>query len=300
MIITRLAGGLGNQMFHYAIARRHLRSSSEKIILDTRLLKELETDIEKIVQRPYYLHIFKELKAEPLNDKLNTILTGKDIFNRIKKLFFILNTAYVVQNGMTPIKVDVTNKRNIFFIGDFQSELYFKDIRKELMCDFCFPDLDSKNQYIKKKILNTPNALSIHVRRGDYHSLSNKNIFTSVNLNYYNNSIKYLQQQLGLRKLEAYLFTDDIEWAKTNFKSDSLNINFMGENNSENGWKDMCLMASCQHHIIANSSFSWWGAWLSQRGGINLAPQHWYLPNSNFFSIKDIVPESWVIIDYPL
>jgi hypothetical protein len=111
MIITRLAGGLGNQMFHYAIARSHQRSSSEKIILDTRMLKELETDIEKIVQRPYYLHIFKELKAAPINDSLNRILTGKDIFSRIKKLFFMLNTAYIVQNGMAPIKIDAKKKK---------------------------------------------------------------------------------------------------------------------------------------------------------------------------------------------
>jgi hypothetical protein len=160
--------------------------------------------------------------------------------------------------------------------------------------------LDSKNKHINEKILNTPNALSIHIRRGDYHSLSNKNVFPSVNINYYSNSINYLHEQLGLEKLDAYVFTDDIKWTKANFKSDCLNINFMDENDSENGWKDMCLMSSCQHHIIANSSFSWWGAWLSQREGINLAPKHWYLPGSNFFNIKDIVPESWVIIDYSL
>jgi len=300
MIITRLAGGIGNQMFHYAVARGYQRSESEKIILDDRLLQDLEHDIEKIIQRPFALNVFKQLKADVISSDLNKLLTGTDFYNRIRRKIFKRQTSYVRQHLMVPVPFSSLSSKNIFLIGNFQSELYFKSIKETLIQDFAFPQLDEGNNLIRKEILTTPNALSLHIRRGDYLSTSNSNIFTSVNLEYYHNAIDMLQAKLGTDAINTFVFTDDINWVKQNFLSEKLNITFVEGNYGSNSWKDMFLMSCCQHHIIANSSFSWWGAWLSQRDGLNLAPKYWFRPNSYEFDINNIVPESWIIVDYNL
>jgi hypothetical protein len=117
-------------------------------------------------------------------------------------------------------------------------------------------------------------------------------------LDYYKNAINTLLQRLRTHKLNTFIFTDDPDWVRENLNSDSIDINLIEGNYAQNSWKDMLLMSCCTHHIIANSSFSWWGAWLASEDGINLAPKHWYRPNTMFFDINDIVPSNWSIIDY--
>src|SRR5438094_86977 len=114
MIITRLAGGLGNQMFHYAIARSYQLYPCEQIILDTGLLKELEIDIEKIVQRPYALHVFKNLKADIIKPSLYELFNNTDILTKIKRKIFQFNTTYVIQNKMTPVRQLKLRRKNVF------------------------------------------------------------------------------------------------------------------------------------------------------------------------------------------
>lgn len=300
MIITRLAGGLGNQMFQYAIARSYQRDESEKIILDTRQLQDLESDINKIIQRPFALDIYTRIKAEKIDNKIVKLLNSHDFITKIERKLFKLSPVYVVQRLMEPVEFLKIAAKNIYLEGNFQSELYFKSIRRKLIEDFDFPELDKTNSITKQRILYTPNAVSLHIRRGDYLSTSNKDMFTSVNLEYYQKAIDYMGVMLGISQLKTFVFTDDIAWVKKNFKSDKLDISFIEGNNGNNSWKDMCLMSCCKHHIIANSSFSWWGAWLSQREGINLAPRYWFRPDTYAYDIHDIVPQSWTIIDYIL
>jgi len=192
-------------------------------------------------------------------------------------------------------------KKNLLLVGNFQSESYFKNFRQQLLYDYEFPSLDAANQELKKRIEATPNSVSIHVRRGDYLSSSNRKIFTSVNINYYLEAIDILKKQLQQNNLNAFVFTDDTDWVKNHFPKDNeLTITYVSGNTSKNSWKDMALMIACKHHIIANSSFSWWGAWLSANTGISIAPKHWYLPNSYAFDINDIIPKNWIIADYKL
>lgn len=303
MIITRLAGGLGNQMFHYAIARNHSNNGSNAIYLDTHLLREEEEDIEKIFQRPYALDIFTQLKANVDEKKIASLLRGNSLLNKIRRKIFLHNCVVVEQHLMDPITepAGLEEARNIWFIGNFQSEKHFKDIRNDLLKDFAFPTLDKRNEDTKSRILNTPNAVSIHVRRGDYLSTLNKSIFPSVNFHYYRKAVALLLEKLQVSQLNAFVFADDAEWAQQHFSQlPNIDFAYVTGNKSKDSWKDMALMAACQHHVIANSSFSWWGAWLAERSGVNLAPKHWYLPNSRYFDINDIVPPHWTIVDYSL
>lgn len=299
MIIAQMKGGLGNQMFEYAAARSYQRSVSEKIILDTSICQDPVTRIGELWDRPYAMHVFKNLKADTLNFSFYKTLNKLDFSSKIKRKLFKLNTAFIVENSLSPPGLLTTKKKNIYLKGFFQSELYFKSIRNELLTEFEFPDLDSRNLAIKEKIVSTQNSLSLHIRRGDYYSSENAVIHASVNANYYIKAIDFVHAQLGLGQIDTFLFTDDIDWAKRNFKSDKLNINFIEKNEGEeNSWKDMCLMSYCRHHIVANSSFSWWGAWLCKNQGINVAPKYWFVPGSINYNIYNIVPQDWAIIDY--
>jgi hypothetical protein len=300
MIITRLAGGIGNQMFHYAIAKGLQRTGTEKIILDTRLLQDLESDLDKIIQRPYALHIFPNLQATVISNHYLRLLSKSSIVSRIWLKYFDSITTYIEQVGMIPLPVSSLKSKNIYLSGNFQSETYFTSKRAELLKDFSFPVLDEMNELVRTKILNTSNSVALHIRRGDYWSTSNKNIYTSVNLHYYQQAISTLQSKLGLKRLDTFVFTDDIEWARNNLSNASLNIFFVDGNKKEDSWKDMYLMTCCRHHIIANSSFSWWGAWLSEKNGINIAPRYWFHPCTVFYDINHIIPSSWTLIDYEL
>jgi len=302
MIITRLTGGLGNQMFQYAIARKFLKKGNEKVFLDTSLLltKE-EEDIEKIYQRPFALDIFKNLKAKVDEKKISGILKDESLISKIKRKLFYRSCTVVEQELMEWIEIpsSIHTSTNILFKGLFQSERFFKTIRKELLTDFTFPGMDFKNNLVKEKIFATPGAVSIHIRRGDYLSSSNKNIFNSVNMDYYDRSIEILDKKANEESLTGFVFTDDIGWAQQNFSAQGkLDLHFVAGNHGKDSWKDMALMSACTHHIIANSSFSWWGAWLAEQGGINLAPRHWYMPGSYKFNIADIIPQDWIVVDY--
>lgn len=304
MIITRLAGGLGNQMFHYAIARNYSNNGNNKIYFDTYMLWKEEEDIEKIFRgRPYALDIFGNLKAKVNDKKVSSLLRGNGWADRVRQKLLFRNCVVVEQHLMDPITVPagLEKAKNIWFIGNFQSEKHFKAVRSDLLKDFKFPALDARNEDLRKRMLNTANAVAIHVRRGDYLSSHNKSIFPSVSFDYYAKATALLLQKLGMQKMDAFVFTDDAEWTKAHFSGlSNVNATYVNGNKSKDSWKDMALMAACQHHIIANSSFSWWGAWLATKSGINLAPKHWYLPGSLSFDIYDIVPKGWLIVDYSI
>jgi hypothetical protein len=300
MIITQLRGGLGNQMFQYAAARGYQRKKNERIILDTRLLIDLETDIEKIYQRPYSLDIFNELKSEQISLELIRILNESGFQYKLKNKIFRQFSHTIVQDVMKPVDLVQVKRPIVNLVGYFQSQEYFYDIRGSIREDFTFPAIDDANKMVESEILSADNPVSIHIRRGDYLSTSNKNTFPSVTLHYYKNAIAELKRQLGKEYLNAFVFSDDPQWVRENFDDPSLNISFVEGNNAMNSWKDMYLMSCCHHHIIANSSFSWWGAWLSSSDGIALAPRYWFLPNTYVYHINHIIPSTWNIIDYDL
>jgi hypothetical protein len=171
---------------------------------------------------------------------------------------------------------------NLDVIGYFQSEKYFLDCKETILYHLDF--IDSLDDEIVNKDLN---SCSIHIRRGDYVRLSEYHPFPGME--YYIKSIDFMRS-IGVEVF--YLFSDDIEWCKENFKS----FNDIVYINGNIDIKDLFLMSKCKNNIIANSSFSWWGAWLNKNSNKKvIAPATWFGPKNSSASTKDLYCSSWLI-----
>lgn len=182
--------------------------------------------------------------------------------------------------------------QDLFKIGDdvhlhgyFQTEKYFKHIESKVRSEFTFkPDIvNTVNDYLKNK--QSYETVSIHVRRGDYVHLSHHG---TCDLKYYTNALSYFTD----KSYNFIVVSDDIDWAKSTF-SGSDNF-FVSE--SRNQFVDMCIMTQCNHNIIANSTFSWWGAWLNTNPNKKvISPSRWFGPNVPL-DTKDLYVPDWIVI----
>jgi hypothetical protein len=184
-------------------------------------------------------------------------------------------------------------KAPVHLKGYWQSERYFDDIADVLRREFSAPSgPDSENQQLQNQI-DAVNAISLHVRRGDYVSNPTTNKYHGTcTIDYYREALNLMRSRVGDPKL--FVFSDEVDWARTNLDFDLPTV-FVTANNSGRGYRDMLLMARCRHHILANSSFSWWGAWLNpSKAKIVIAPRNWFA--SEDICTKDLIPESWIRI----
>jgi hypothetical protein len=244
------------------------------------------------------LGIFKNLKAIPISWYHERLFNSNNFLFKAFKKQLNSSIKYFVQcnhDYRYRTLVNTCAYKYVYLDGYFQSEQYFKNIREQLLTEFEFPELDEKNKRIKERIKNCTNAISVHIRRGDYLKPIFADLIGLLPSTYYNNAFKSLNKKMEDKTL--FVFSDDINWAKENFRAGNADIHFV-ENKKENAWKDMLLMSACRHHIIANSSFSWWGAWLSNRKGEVFAPYKWFNPEKVKFNISDLIPADWTIVKY--
>jgi hypothetical protein len=287
MIAVKLMGGLGNQMFQYAIARAH----TKHVTIDFSFLQQHAVSSETFTSRFFGLNVFPNIVYKPLKNWQRTLYLRESYIPLIERFREWLGLNCLVVRQHENEFVSVKPGKNLYFDGYFQSEKYFSQIRNGLLHDFSFPPLDKRNAQFEQKILNDPNAVSVHIRRGDY--------LKPVVLEYHGLIPEryYMQAMDELRVLFPdatwYVFSDDPLSARELFAE--VPSCYFIEGNDEDAWKDMALMAACKHHIIANSSFSWWGAWLSKHAGITIAPKNWFNPAIAKFNINDFIPSHWHI-----
>lgn len=267
MIITELTGGLGNQMFQYAFGRyiSYLNETPLKICyrVNKNFPRQYELFYFQIIENfASKLEIFK-LKGLNKTSLLNKIV-NRFIFHKN----LLLQKKYYYDKS---ILESCLNSKNIYLKGYWQSKNYFKGIEEIIKKEFTL-----KNRFIKyklpekSKILKT-NSVSVHIRRGDYLSPSSLQNLGLCSLKYYEAAIAYIKSKE--KNPVFFIFSDDIKWVKTNLNID-LSLYYI-ENNP--GYLDMHLMSLCKHNIIANSSFSWWGAWLNNnQEKIVIAPKKWF------------------------
>jgi hypothetical protein len=178
---------------------------------------------------------------------------------------------------------------NTYLDGFWQSEKYFADIRKTLLKEFSFKTKPSTTNAKILKAINNCESVSLHVRRLDY--VTNKStqaIHGFVSLEYYKRAIARMSATVD--KPHFFVFSDEPAWAKENLKIDSP-VTYVDHN--KKGFEDMRLMRACKHNIVANSSFSWWGAWLNDNPGkIIIGPEKWF--NDISMNASDIIPSGWV------
>lgn len=171
---------------------------------------------------------------------------------------------------------------DVSLFGFFQSEKYFKHIEESIKEDFTFRE--HILEPCKEIAEGFENPVSLHVRRTDY--LTNNANHHNLDLSYYEEALKHFDDR------QVIVFSDDPEWCKEQslFSDDRFLVS-----ESEDNKIDLCLMTFCTSHIIANSSFSWWGAWLANSQKV-IAPSKWFGPNNADKKTKDLIPETWTII----
>lgn len=291
MIIVRIIGGLGNQMFQYAAGRQLAAAHNTILKLDI-------SDFKDYPLRDYDLSAFniKELFATPEEILL---LKEPDTGSFKKKLKKLLRRPSKV--GITHIREKQyhfdpkipTMPGSIYLDGYWQSEKYFSDIADIIKNEFTvkLPQTD-KNMELAQQITSCE-SVSLHVRRGDYVTDAKTNtIHGTCDLDYYARCIEHLTQKV--HRPCFFIFSDDPEWTERNLRI-THPVTFIDHNGAKRNYEDLRLMSQCRHHIIANSSFSWWGAWLGQhQNTIVYAPKRWF--NSPSFNTQDLLPETWARI----
>lgn len=265
MIITKLQGGLANQLFQWANGKHLSIKYQTPLFFDITFYQNQGND----TKREFALNKFPNLIYNILP------LDWRKSFN--------IDQITAIKDNFQYYPLDIVAEKNYYLDGFWQSEKYFKeselDIRKELL-----PDA-KLNESLKNRLPFNKDIISIHIRRTDYF---NSNGFHPVqSIEYYTKAIEFFGEYDFI-----FVFSDDIQWCETNLKFKNM-IFIRGQSDIE----DMLLMSMCTHNIIANSSFSWWGAWLnSNPDKVVVAPSPWF-GNKVKINTKDIIPNNWVKIE---
>lgn len=253
MITSRLRGGLGNQMFQISAAHALAISNNDQSCFD---FDSCYTPLQGNSSKYYIDTIFKKI-----NTKCNQSFDWQ---------YHELTFSYL----------EIPYRKNLILNGYFQSEKYFANFKKEIIDLFYIPE--SHKDSIKKilELNKIKSTTSVHVRRGDYLKFSN--IYKICNLEYYS-------QAMAMFKDTTFIFiSDDIQWVKDNFSGDNIIYSPF-----KNEIMDLILMTMCDNNIIANSTFSWWGAYLNQNKNKKvIAPNKWFSENSKIDE-SDIIPSDW-------
>jgi hypothetical protein len=284
MITICLSGGLGNQMFQYAAALS-LATHHHAYPLQIDL-----TEFQHYDLRTYALGCYNLKNTDLLE------LENKTRIQRILKRFLPPQNIYREPHFHYDENF-FNNNNEITLNGYFQSEKYFKEIESEIRSQFTLKQpLSKKSAQEKEKITNTPVSVSLHVRRGDYvNDKKTQNTHGNLSDDYYKKAIQKIISQHGTTA-EFFIFSDEPDYIEKNF--DFCPNKHIVKGNNEAPHEDMHLMSCCNHHIIANSSFSWWGAWLNpDKQKTVIAPKQWFSPETlTQKSIKDLIPETWIQI----
>jgi hypothetical protein len=291
MIIVKLIGGLGNQMFQYSTALALSRLKRTELFID---LSELNKSIGGgRIAHKLELDAFNiQLKIAPNEEVLRLKKLGeKKIIRALHRFFpFLFPAIYAAESGLKFHSQFVNYPSNTYLNGYWQNQKYFSSIKSELYQLFTpkLPPSQKVNEFIQK--INSHNSVSVHVRRGDYLMPEISNYHGNCDIGYYKEAMRFMSKEI-LNPV-FFVFSNDLEWCKLNLPS-NFNLVFVNHND-ENFW-DMLLMSYCKHNIIANSSFSWWGAWLNKNSNkIVVAPEYWY--NKVRSKEIDIVDKSWILV----
>lgn len=305
-----LDSGLGNQMYMYAYNYAFEKETGQKVLYDLTYFDYTKNKHE-FNAIPKYFNIdlplaTKEdikmaLKHKPI---IITKQAHKNIFLGGEQIPISKKTKKIEFNGKKyKVKVRIMNsghyendrltkyiKYNNALIRTMPaSELFFKKYRADLLKKFTLrEELDAINKKMLAKIKSHKNSVAIHIRRGDY--VNHKSFGGVCDKEYFEEAMKKF---IGLEDIHFFVFSNDINWVKENIKFPAP-YTFVNINDEENGYKDMWLMKNCSHNIIANSTFSWWGAWLNENPNkIVIAPKCWFKSCAK----NDRIPEEWIKID---
>lgn len=282
-VTTRLFGGLGNQLFQYAVGRAVALHNDCALLLDTRDTEAkgghwqfalTHFNIQATVGTDNNL---PPARSKPLQYYPWRFFGRAPKFSREKQLGF--------NNHINDLGA------NTYLHGYFQSEKYFTQIADTIRQDLTFktPPSDENRRWLE--MLDQPNSVSLHVRRGDY--IAAGNAYAVCDHDYYKRAIDLIANKLQSDP-SVFIFSDDPAWAKENIQL-GYKTQVSDHNDGSKHYEDLRLISHCKHNITANSTFSWWGSWLNGNPDkIIVAPKAWF--GKQAMSNPDITPESWVCI----
>lgn len=316
-ITVFLRGGLGNQMFQYALGLNLAKKNNTDLVLDTTFLND-RFPRKEFTYRAFDLDVFA---LSPAQISQNETWAGKPRFTILSKIseklpipgvWLGLDLALMMTKNIFGAQKIIKEKKNYVFDpevlsakgnvvlwGYWQSEKYFADIARDIREAFRFKKkLSGEAEKIAKEIEST-NSVSLHVRRGDYVKFERvKKMAGDTDISYYAGAVSHVAKLVSEPRF--FVFSDDIAWCRENMKIppvvsrvEPFPVTYLDEKTagSKNAYH-LELMSLCKHNIIANSSFSWWGAWLNQNPEkIIVAPARWYADLENQ---TEVIPKSWI------
>ena len=286
MIIVKIIGGLGNQMFQYAFAKAlEKRGNNVKIDIST--------------YDNYKLHGGYQLDLYNIDLGISTKEENAHYISNNFFSFFFMNLGFnfskkTKEKSLLFDKTLLSLGNNQYVEGYFQSEKYFIDIRDIIINQFTIKDdLSNYSKSILNLIITSKNTCSVHVRRGDFVNEINQKIHGSCSLKYYITAIQKIQKIR--KKTKFFVFSDDVNWCRENLKLE--NVIIINNNEKRIPHEDIHLMSLCDDNIISNSTFGWWGAWLNQNEFKTvIAPNRWFSNEKLELQSKFIVCNDWIKI----
>jgi hypothetical protein len=278
MIKIKMIGGLGNQFFQYATAKSLALRLNTPLCLNVDFYNKRNARLPRDFELAKFPNCMEGVVIEDraLSSKLGETSSQPLNLYKEKDFSFDPNVKNLPDNSSLS--------------GYFQSNKYFDEIKDTLRKYFLIPLEYSQNKELNHK-MNLSDSIAMHIRRGDYvHDEEVAAVHVSQSVEYYLEAFEFMKAKLN--NPAVYVFSDDIAWAKENIFL-SAPTTFIDHNIGPNSHLDFVLMAQAKHHIISNSSFSWWAAYLSKNDqGYKIAPSKWF--HNNSMSISDLLPDSWI------
>ncbi len=286
MVIVRLIGGLGNQLFQYAYALS-LAEQGYEVKLD---VSEFDT---YTLHGGYSLGNYAERLEIATPIEIELVSRVGILATAMRKLQGKKSKRVLKESNFSYDENMLSPEDKHYLVGYFQSDNYFSCIREMLLDTLSLKtSLSSYSATISSEIASSSVSVSVHIRRGDY--LSDKAAYNThgvCSLDYYFAAIKFFEERYA--EVDFYIFSDDIQWVKENLRVKC--AQYVSSEEKRFAGEDIYLMSQCDHNIVANSSFSWWGAWLNDKEHkVIMAPEQWYVDPAMQLLSKTLIPESWI------
>ena len=289
MIIVRLIGGLGNQLFQYAVARHLAEIHGTVLKID---ISGFETyKLHKYSLWPFNIqeHFASTEEVAKLTPKMG--VAGR-ILRRVLHRPLKLAKTHIKEKNSFYFDPEILNLPDgIYLDGYWQSEKYFANIEDNIRREVTVKTPQMHKNKELAELIASCEAVSIHIRRGDYVSNSNTNKkHGTCKLDYYFRCLEYITN--AINHLHFFVFSDEPQWACDNLKL-TYPTTIVDYNGVDKNYEDIRLMSQCKYNIIANSTFSWWAAWLNKNPDkIVIAPKKWF--NDSSINTSALIPDSWI------
>ena len=289
MIIVHLKGGLGNQLFQYAAGRTLAYIHNTVLKLDT-------TAYYYGGPRQFELYHFNIQENIAVTAEVQKLTEVKQ--NRLQKLLHSLmhshpklSLNHFRYNKMQYNPDFLKLPDNVYLEGYWLSEKYFSDIKDIIRREFTFKHPPDETNRKLADHISAANSVSIHIRLGDYITdLKTGQTHGICGLDYYHKSIEELSSKIN--QPHFFVFSDNMDWCRNKLKV-KYPVNYVDHNPPDRACEDLRLMSLCKHHIIANSTFSWWGAWLAaNKNKMVFAPEKWFARDD--INTDEILPNDWI------